>query len=90
MTRRVDEAIETAQESIQRQPSRLSYAVLAATLAHAGRDDESGAAWRELAGFPGLNFDDFARVAGAVAPDEEWGVEISHAIRRAAEMGESG
>ena len=91
LTRRVDEAIETAQKSIQRRPSRLSYAVLAATLAHVGRDEESGAAWRELAKwFPRLNSDDFARLAGAMAPDEEWGEEITRALRRAAEMGGSG
>jgi len=91
LTRRVDEAIETAQKSIQRRPSRISYAVLAATLAHVGRDDESGAAWRELAKwFPRLNSDDFARLAGAMAPDEEWGEEITRALRRAAEMGGSG
>ena len=91
LTRRVDEAIETAQEAIQRRPSRLSYAVLAATMAHVGRDDESGAAWRELAeSLPGLSSDDFARLAGAMAPDEEWGKEITRALRRAAEVGGSG
>ncbi len=54
-------------------------------MAHVGRDDESGAAWRELVEwFPGLSSDDFARLAGAMAPDEEWGKEITRALRELA------
>jgi adenylate cyclase len=86
LTGRVAESIEVARSSLQRKPSRLAYAVLAGALAHENRLEEAGKAYSELATrFPGLVADDFARMAGALAPDPEWGDTITRELRRAAE-----
>jgi len=86
LTGRVVEAIEVARASLQRKPSRVAYAVLAGALAHEGRLGEAGQAYSELAtSFPGLVPGDFARMAGALAPDREWGEVVVRMFRRAPE-----
>jgi len=85
LTERAAEAIEVAQASLQRQPSRLGYAVYAGALACEGRLDEARQAWSNLDQlFETLVADDFARYAGSLAPDREWGAVLEDALRRAA------
>ncbi|MCH8082854.1 MAG: hypothetical protein IH885_01320 [Myxococcales bacterium] len=83
---RIPDAIEDAQASIQRKPSRLAYLVLAGALALENRLEEAGQAWLELdQRFETLVAEDVARLAGALAPDPEWGKAVEHALRLAAE-----
>ena len=86
LTGRVAEAIEVAQASLQRKPSRLAYAVFAGALACENRLEEAGQAWSELdQRFEVLVADDFARMYGGFAPDPEWGRVVEQALRRAAD-----
>jgi len=86
LTGHVEEAVDVAQASLQRKPSRLAYAVLATALAHEDRLEEAGQAYAELAErSPGLAADDFAQMAGALAPDPEWREVVRQALLRAAE-----
>jgi adenylate cyclase len=86
LTGRVAEAIEVAQASLQRKPSRLAYAVFAGALACENRLEEAGQAWSELdQRFEVLVADDFARMSGGLAPDPEWGRVVEQALRRAAD-----
>jgi adenylate cyclase len=90
LTGQVPEATEAARASLQRKPSRLAYAVLAASLSHEGQLEEAAQAYRELARrHPGLVASDFARWAGTFAPDPSWGESIAHAIRQAGESAEA-
>lgn len=83
---RVAEAIEEARKSLDRKKSRLAYAVLAGALAHEDRLEEAGAAYAALdERFDGLVAEDFARLAGSLAPDEEWGKVVERNMLRAAE-----
>ncbi len=85
LTGRPEAATRDARAALQRQRSRLAHGVLAISLALLGRDVEAAEAWREfVALFPGLDTDDFARLAGAMAPDEDWGREVSDAVTRTA------
>jgi adenylate cyclase len=86
LTRRADEAIEVAKASLQRKPSRLAYAVYAGALACEKRLEEAGEAWSNLDRlFETVTVEDFARYAGSLAPDPEWGQVLEGALRRAAE-----
>jgi len=86
LTGRVAEAAEVARASLQRKPSSLAYAVFAGALAHEGRLEEAGQAYSKFAArFAGVVPDDFARLAGALAPDPEWGKTIRREFGRAAE-----
>jgi adenylate cyclase len=83
---RVGEAIENARRSLDRKESRMAYAVLAGALAHEERLEEAGAAYAALnERFYGLVAEDFARMAGSLAPDEEWGKILERNMMRAAE-----
>ena len=83
---RIPDAIEDAQASIQRKPSRLAYSVLAGALALENRLEEAGQAWLERdQRFEKVVAEDFARGAGGLAPDPEWGKAVEHALCRAAE-----
>ncbi len=85
LTARVDEAGEAASASIQRKPSRLALAVLAAVRAHQDRMDEAAEAWRALVERVGeRDAEDSAKLASAYAPDKSWGQEVGAALRRAA------
>jgi TolB-like protein/Tfp pilus assembly protein PilF len=85
LTGHVSEAIDAARASLQRRPSRIAYAVLAGGLAHEGRPDEAGLAYQELAArYPGLVPEDFAHMAGQLAPEREWGQSIERAFVEAA------
>jgi adenylate cyclase len=82
---RFDEAGEAAQASLQRRPSRLGYGVLAAVRAQQGRIDEAGDAWREFESrYAGIVAEDYAKLAGALAPDPAHGREVRAALRAAA------
>jgi adenylate cyclase len=84
LTRRVAEAIEFAQASLQRKPSRLAYAVYAGALACENRLGEAGQAWSNIDRlFETLVAEDFARFARTLAPDPEWGTVLEDALRRA-------
>jgi adenylate cyclase len=86
VTDRIPEAIEVAEDSIQRKPSRLAYAVLAGCLACENRMDEAARAWFEVeAGFKNLDAEEFANMAAALAPDPKFGEVISAGLRRAGE-----
>jgi len=83
---RVGEAIENARRSLDRKKSRMAYGVLAGGLAHEDRLEEAGAAYAALnERFYGLVTEDFARMAGSLAPDKEWGKVIERNMMRAAE-----
>jgi adenylate cyclase len=83
---RVTEAIEDAHASIQRKPSRLAFWVLAGTLAFENRLEEAGQAWLEVEQrSDALVVEDFARRAGALAPDPVLGKAMEQALCRAAE-----
>ena len=85
LTRRAAEAIEDAQASLQRRPSRLAYAALAGALACENRLEEAALAWSELERRSGPIFaSDAARMAAALAPDPEWGTVVEQAICDAA------
>jgi tetratricopeptide (TPR) repeat protein len=82
---RVAEAAENARASLGRKPSRLAYAVLAGSLAHQNRIEEAGEAYANVdERLFGLAKDDFARMAGTLAPDPEWGKAVETAMRTAA------
>ena len=82
---RVTEAIEDARKSLALKPSRLAYAVLAAGLAHEDRLDEAGEAYAALdERLYGLVAADFARIAGSLAPDPEWGAVVERNMQSAA------
>ncbi len=82
---RVSEAAEDARASLGRKPSRLAYAVLAGVLAHENQIEEAGEAYSKLdERVFGLMTEDFSRVAGALAPDPEWGKVIEKHMRTAA------
>jgi adenylate cyclase len=81
---RVAEAIEVAKAAIQRKPSRLAYAVLAAALACENRLEEAAQTWSDLdQRFGILASSDFANYATRLAPDPEWGSVVKQAIERA-------
>lgn len=83
---RVAEAIEVSRAAIQRKPSRLAHAVLAGALACENRLEEAGQTWSELEQRFGVQVtNDFARYAGSLAPDPEWGSVVERAIQSAAE-----
>jgi adenylate cyclase len=86
LTGRPSEAIDAARASLDRRPSRLAYAVLAAALAHEGRLEEAAEAYAELERrIPGLVAERFAHLAASLAPDGEWGVVVGRAVCAAAE-----
>jgi TolB-like protein/Tfp pilus assembly protein PilF len=86
LTRRAAEAVEVAKASLERKPSRLAYAVCAGALACENRLEEAGEAWSKLDRLlEALSAEDFARYAGTLAPDPEWGQVLERALRRAAE-----
>ena len=85
LMQRAPEAIEVAQASLQRKPSRLAIAVYAGALACENRLDEAKQAWSDLdRQFENLVAEDFARYAGRLAPDPAWGTVLEGAFRRAA------
>ena len=58
-------------------------------LAYESRLEEAGQAWSELIQRFGVQVtNDFARYAGSLAPDPEWGNVVENAIKRAAESAE--
>jgi adenylate cyclase len=82
---RWEEALESAEESVQRTGTQVGYAVLAAALAEAGRAGEARAAYDELLRrAPGLDPTRFPALARAVAPDLERGRAFEEALCRAA------
>jgi adenylate cyclase len=85
LTGRIDEAGEAATTSLQRKPSQVALAVLAAARAHQDRIVEAAEAWRELVDRVGeQDAQDTARLASALAPDESWGQIVGKALRKAA------
>ena len=84
---RWDEALESAEESVQRTGTQVGYAVLAAALAEAGRAGEARAAYDELLRrAPGLDPVHFHALAASVAPDEGHARRIEQALYRAARL----
>jgi adenylate cyclase len=91
LTGRIDEAGEAASVSLQRKPSRLALAVLAAARAHQDRMDEAAEAWRNLVERVGEHdAEDAASLASALAPDESWGKVVAKALRKAAAAADEG
>jgi len=79
------EALETAQDSVQRNGSRIGYAVLAGGLAWADRLEEAKAAYAEFARrTPDLDSEDLLKLLRNVAPDETSARAMHEAIMRAA------
>ena len=82
---RWEEAVASAHESVERTPSRIGYAVLAAALAQTGRVEQAHEAYAELERrIPDLDVETFGRLAETVAPDAESAQAIADAVRRAA------
>ncbi|MCZ6784981.1 MAG: hypothetical protein O7G30_16910 [Proteobacteria bacterium] len=82
---RWEEALASARESVERTPSRIGYAVLAAALAQTGRVEQAHEAYAELERrIPNLDLEAFGRLAETVAPDAESARAIADAVRRAA------
>ncbi len=82
---RWDEALEAAQDSVQRTGSQVGYAVLAAALAERGRLEEARAAYAELERrTPGLDPARFENLAATVAPDAERARALAAALALAA------
>jgi len=89
LTGRTHEAIDVAEASLQRQPSRLAFGVLAISLACEDQLDAAGQAWWELMQrFEILVVDDFARMAGSIAVDPECRAKVEAGVKRAAEASE--
>jgi adenylate cyclase len=86
LTGQIDGAIEFARASLQRKPSRLAYAMLAAGLAHQDLLEEAGQAYSEVvARSPGIDDEKFARMASAFAPEPEWARVMESDLMRAAQ-----
>ena len=82
---RWEEALESAEESVQRTGSQVGYAVLAAALAFAGRSGEARAAYDELLRrAPGLDPAQFRALTASFAPDAGRARAIEQALYRAA------
>jgi adenylate cyclase len=82
---RWDEALEAAEESVQRTGGQVGYAVLAAALAEAGRVEAARAAYAELLRrAPQLDPSQFQALAEAVAPDAGRARAVAQALQRAA------
>jgi adenylate cyclase len=86
---RWQEAVEAAQESVQRTGSRIGYATLAAALAHLGRLEEARAAYAQLElRIDGLDAKVLRTLVTQVAPDPESERLLGEALELAA--GQSG
>jgi len=78
------EALEAAEDSVQRMGSQVGYAVLAAALAEAGRPDAARAAYDELLRrAPGLDPAQFRALVASLAPEAERARAIEQALYRA-------
>jgi tetratricopeptide (TPR) repeat protein len=86
---RWDEALEWAEDSVQRTGSQVGYGVLAAALAEAGRIPEAREAYGELLKrAPSLDPSQFSSLAESVAPDAARARTIAAALSRAAGLAE--
>jgi pentatricopeptide repeat protein len=85
MLGRWEGALESARESVERTPSRIGYAVLAAALARRGRVEEAHAAYEELERHvPGLDVETLASLVEEVASSAEGARAMADALRQAA------
>ena len=82
---RWDEALEAAENSVQRTPSQVGCAVFVAALAEAGRTHEASAAYTKLCQVsPGFNPEGLRALVEGIAPDADAARTIALAIYRAA------
>ena len=87
---RWDEALEAAEGSVERTGSQVGYAVLAAGLAEAGREEEARAAYEELRRrIPGVDPEQLSRMIESVASRPEQARGVMRGIYRAAGVGDA-
>jgi adenylate cyclase len=85
MLGRWEGALESARESVERTPSRIGYAVLAAALARMGRVEEAHAAYEELERqVPGVDVETLASLVEEMASTAEGARAMADALRQAA------
>jgi adenylate cyclase len=86
MLGRWDEALESAADSVHRNGSRVGWATYAGALAHAGRLEEAGRAWKALRErTPGVSADALGAFLRSVASDPSSALAAEEAVRKASD-----
>jgi TolB-like protein/Tfp pilus assembly protein PilF len=86
MLARWDEALESAADSVHRNGSRVGWATYAGALAHAGRLEEAGWAWKALRErTPGVSADALAAFLRSVASDPSSALAAEEAMQKASD-----